>query len=236
MQKANNISGCKNCVARLNSILREIEEVDVNALSGNKCCSFYKKGQVIFNQGTTPHGIFVIYSGKVKLFQLAENGREQIVRLAKPGDAIGYRALLGNEKYTASAETLEESNICFIPKELFFNIMSRNPTITTQLLNLLSHDLKNAERKITDLAQKPVRERMAEALLFIKETYGYESDKRTINVVMKREELANLVGTTTETAIRLLADFKHEQLIELVNKKIKIIDLKKLTDITNVHD
>jgi CRP/FNR family transcriptional regulator, polysaccharide utilization system transcription regulator len=236
MQKGNNITNCKNCVARFNSIFCEIEDADINSLNANKGCSHYKKGQVIFKQGSTPHGIYVVYSGKVKLFQLAENGREQIIRMTKPGDVVGYRALLGNEKYTASAETIEESNICFIPRELFFNSMSRNSTITTHLMNLLSHDLKNAERKITDLAQKPVRERMAEALLFIKETYGYENDKRTLNVVLKREELANLIGVTTETAIRLLADFKRERLIDLIGKKIKITNIQKLIDVTNVHD
>ena len=114
--------------------------------------------------------------------------------------------------------------------------MNRNASITTQLLSLLSHDLKNAEQKITGLAQKPVRERMAEALLFIKETYGTESDKRTINVVLKREEIANLVGTTTETAIRLLADFKKEKLIDLNGKKIVLLDVKKLAEVTNAHD
>ena len=236
MSSANNNTNCKNCNSRLNSIFCEINDEDISSLNANKGCAFYKKGQMIFKQGTTPHGIYVLYSGKVKLFQLSENGREQIVRMTKPGDVIGYRALIGNEKYSASAETLEESNICFIPKELFFGIMNRNASITTQLLSLLSHDLKNAEQKITGLAQKPVRERMAEALLFIKETYGTESDKRTINVVLKREEIANLVGTTTETAIRLLADFKKEKLIDLNGKKIVLLDVKKLAEVTNAHD
>lgn len=236
MRRGNTSVDCKNCESRLNSIFCSIEESEINALNDNKGCSSYKKSQIIFSQGTTPHGLFVIYSGKVKLYQLAENGREQIVRMAKAGDVIGYRALLSGDRYTSSAETIEESNICFIPKDLFFSMMNKNSSITMQLMKLLTFDLKNAEHKMTDLAQKPVKERMAEAILFIKETYGYEKDNKTINVVLTREELANIVGTATETAIRLLSDLKCQQLIEFVGKKIKIINLRKLTETANIND
>ncbi len=236
MRKGNTIKDCKNCESRLSSIFCSIDESDLEALNNNKGCTAYKKRQIIFSQGTIPHGLFVIYSGKVKLYQLAENGREQIVRMAKPGDVIGYRALLSNDHYSSTAETIEESNICFIPKTLFFSMMNKNSSITSQLMKLLTVDLKSAEHKITDLAQKPVKERIAEALLFIKETYGFENDNKTINVVLTREEMANIVGTATETAIRLLSDLKHEKLIEFEGKKIKIINLKKLIDTANIND
>jgi len=236
MRKGNIIVDCKNCESRLNSIFCTLEDTEIDAINNNKGCSFYKKRQIIFSQGAKPHGLFVIYSGKVKLYQLAENGREQIVRMAKAGDVIGYRALLSDDHYTSFAETIEESNICLIPKELFFSMVNKNSSITVQLMKLLTHDLKNAEHKVTDLAQKPVKERIAEALLFIKETYGFEKDNKTINVVLTREELANIAGTATETAIRLLSDLKSEQLIEFVGKKIKILNLRKLTDIANIND
>lgn len=236
MRKGNTIVDCKNCASRLNSIFCSLEEDEIESLNHNKGCFSYKKGQIIFSQGTMPHGLFVIYSGKIKLYQLAENGREQIVRMAKAGDVIGYRALLSSERYTSSAETIEESNICFLPKDLFFTMMNKNLSITTKLMQLLTSDLKSAEHRITDFAQKPVRERLAEAILFLKETYGYEGDNKTINVILTREELANIVGTATETAIRLLSDLKNEELIEFVGKKIKIKNLKKLLETANVND
>jgi CRP/FNR family transcriptional regulator len=114
--------------------------------------------------------------------------------------------------------------------------MSKNPSITSHLMQILSDDLKKAEHKITDLAQKPVRERMAEAILFIKETYGYEKDNATINVILTREELANIVGTATETAIRLLSELRQEKIIDFVGKKIKILNHTKLTELANVND
>ena len=227
---------CRYCDTRFNSIFCKLKETEVSALNENKHCTTYNKKQIIFHQGTMPRGLFMIFSGKVKLFQFAENGREQIVRMAKAGDVMGYRALLCDDRYSASAEALEISEICFIPKEFFFDLMTKNSTIGIHLLKLLASDLKLAEHKITDFAQKPVRERMAEALLFVIETYGYEEDQQTINVILTREELANIVGTATETAIRLLSDFKQDKIIEFDHKKIKILDMRKLTDAANIQE
>ena len=103
-------------------------------------------------------------------------------------------------------------------------------------MKLLSNDLKNAEHKITDLAQKPVKERMAEAILFMKEVYGFEKDNATLNVVLTREEIANIAGTATETAIRILADFKGNGVLEFIGKKIKISKMNELLHIANVMD
>jgi CRP/FNR family transcriptional regulator, polysaccharide utilization system transcription regulator len=236
MRKGNASIDCTNCESRAKSIFCTIHESDVEAINSSKRGSNYKKGQIIFNQHSAPHGIFVIYSGKVKVFQLAENGKEQIVRMVKEGDIIGYRALLSNENYSSTAEALVDSNICFIPKELFFGIMNKNSSITEGLMQYLTKDLKHAESKITGLAQKSVKERMAEALLFIKETYGFENDNKTINVVLTREDFANLVGTATETAIRLLSVFKSQNLIDFNGKKIKLLNVPQLTFMANVND
>ncbi|MCK6649348.1 MAG: Crp/Fnr family transcriptional regulator [Bacteroidia bacterium] len=230
------IVDCKNCQVRLNSIFCSLEGKEIDALHENKGCSAYKKSQIIFSQGALPHGIYVVYTGKVKLHQLAESGREQIVRMAKPGDIIGYRSLLSGDRYTSTAETIEESNICFIPKKLFWSLMDSNQTVTIQLMKLLSSDLKKAEHAITNIAQKPVKERLAEALLFIKETYGYEADNTTISVTLTREEIANIVGTATETAIRLLSDLKNDKIIDFVGKRIKIVNHNRLVDLANIDD
>ncbi len=121
-------------------------------------------------------------SGKIKIAQPGDEGKEQIVRLAKDGDILGYRALLIGDKYSCSATAIDETSTCFIPKDSFFNLIGKNANLSMEIMKLLSHDLKKAEHKITVLAQKPVREKMAEALLFLKETYGYENDNATINI------------------------------------------------------
>jgi CRP/FNR family transcriptional regulator len=131
---------------------------------------------------------------------------------------------------------LEEAGICFIPKELFMGVLQKDGVLSMEIMKMLSDDLRKAEVSITHFAQKPVRERLAEALLFIKETYGFEADGKTIGLKISREDLANLVGTATETAIRLLSDLKHEGVVALEGKKIEILNLAKLVKIANIED
>ncbi len=227
---------CSYCESRNRSVFCNLEKEDLEAISQAKGCTTYKKGQLIFKQGSYPHGLYCINSGKIKLYQLAENGREQIVRLTKAGDILGYRSLLSGEQYTSSAETIEECSVCFIPKNIFLKFLESNSSLSMQLMKLLASDLKNAEHKVTDLAQKQVRERMAEALLYLKEVYGLENDNTTINVIMRREDLANIAGTATETAIRILAEMKDEGYVEYIGKKIRILRMKDLVHMANVSD
>ena len=227
---------CQHCQARFKSVFCDLSEEDLNTLNLSKGCNTFKKGQVVFNEGSFAHGIFCMNSGKVKIAQAGDEGKEQIVRFAKDGDILGYQTLLSGDKYSCSATAIDDASICFIPKNTFFNLIGKNANLSMEIMKLLSHDLKKAEHKITDLAQKPVRERMAEALLFLKETYGYENDNATINVILSREEIANMVGTARETATRLLSEFKDDSIVELVGKKIKILNHQKLVKTANVFD
>lgn len=208
-----------------------MEEIDAA-----KVCSIYKKGDVVFQEGTYPFGIYCVNTGKIKLSHSGDDGREQIVRLAKPGDIIGYKALLSAEKYTASAIALDDSSVCFIPKDLFISILQKDANLSFEMMRIIASELRKAETKITHLAQKPVRERLAETLLFIKETYGVEQDGTTLNVRLSREEIANLVGTATESAIRLLSEFKKDGLIELQGKKIRLLNPEEITRTANLQD
>jgi CRP/FNR family transcriptional regulator len=166
---------------------------------------------------------------------MGDEGKEQIVRLAKSGDIVGYKALLSGDRYSATATALEDCNVCFIPREIFLVILQKDAALSFEMMKVLSDELKKAEEKITHLAQKPVRERVAETILFLKETYGLYADNH-VNVSLTREEIANLVGTATETAIRLLSEFNKDHIIELSGKKIKILDQNKLIKTANLFD
>ena len=196
----------------------------------------YKKGQLIFNEGGHPLGIFCINGGKVKLARSGQDGKEQIVRLAKEGDVLGYRALLSNERYAASAVALDDTTVCFVPRDIFYDALNVTPSLSLEIIRTLAAELGKAEQTITDLAQKPVRERLAEGLLFLKETYGFEEDEATLAVVLSREDIANLVGTATETAIRLLSELKHDKIVEFIGKKIRILDMPRLIKTANIYD
>lgn len=236
MKKTLPISDCNHCEVRSKSVFCHLNESELNHLNEHKGCASYKKGSNIFNQGAYPHGLFCVKEGKIKVYQNGDEGKEQIVRLAKAGSILGYRALLSGDKYSCTAESLDDAQVCYIPKQDFLNLLKESGPLSMQIMKLLSEDLKKAEHKITDLAQKPVRERVAEAILFLKETYGFEDDNLTINVTLSREDIANIVGTATETTIRLLSEFKNDNIIALNGKRISIMDHPKLVKVANVFD
>jgi len=237
MRKQIEIPDCSSCKARINSVFGELSEDELEYWHSTKGSNFYRKGQVIFYEGNYPSGLYCIHDGKVKLYKIGQEGKEQIIRLAKAGDILGYRALISGDEYIASASTLEDSRVCFIPKDTIFDLFKKNMDFSLYLVKLLSQDLEHVENRMVNLAQKPVRERLAEALLILKETYGMEKGNNTyINIALSREDLANIVGTATETVIRLLAEFKNEKLIATKGKKIEILNLNRLIKVCNISD
>ncbi len=227
---------CQHCESRYRSVFCDLEPELVSQLNNQKSCSSYKKGQTIFLENVFANGLFCVNAGKIKVHHRGDLGRDQIMRLAKPGDILGYRALLTGERYAASATAIEDASVCFVPKDVFLQLISLDTNLSLQIMKLLSSDLKHAEHRMTEMAQKPVRERLAESLLFIKETYGFESDGITLQVKLTREEIANIVGTATETTIRLLSELKQDGIVELDGRSIRILSLPRLVRIANVHD
>lgn len=228
--------GCYYCNARFNSIFSDLNLDETRVIDAQKTCSLYKKGQIIFEEDTYPHGLFCINSGKIKITQTGADGRDKIIHLAKDGDVMGYRAILSGDKYSCSATVIETSSVCFIPTDVFTGMVERNAKLAFKIIHLFSDELKAAERTITDLAQKSVKERLAQGLLLLKESYGYEEDGCTINITITREEIASIVGTARETATRLLGELSKEKSIELNGKKIKILNQQKLIQSANVFD
>jgi len=229
-------TGCHHCNVRMNSVFNVLEGDHLSEMSMHKSCNIYKKGQYVFSENGLPTGLYCINSGKIKIATTGYDGKEQILRLAKSGDIVGYRALLSNERYASSAITLEDASICLIEKDFFFKSMETSPKLMFEVVKKMSRDLKEAEDHIVSLSQKNVRERMAEALLFLKATYGLEEDQQTIMVNLSREEIADYVGTSTESCIRLLSEFNHDKIIELKGKKIKILNLPQLIQTANIED
>lgn len=227
---------CDACEVRQTSILGCLSPEQVNDYTEKKSCNFYKKKQVIFYEGNRPMGLYCIYSGKIKIYKLGDAGREQIVRLATVGNIIGYRSLITGEPYTATAEALEDCMVCVIPASLVFESMEKNISLTNNMMSMLCNDLGQAENRMVNMTQKSVRERLAEVLFMLKESFGTEEDNATLNVILTREDIASIVGTATESIIRLLSEFNKEKLIELNKKKIKILNPQGLADISRLYD
>jgi CRP-like cAMP-binding protein len=227
---------CYHCSVRLKSIFSDMNLDETREIDLHKSCVTYKKGQIIFEEDTYPHGLYCVNNGKIKVTKTGPDGKDQIIHLAKNGDIMGYRAILSGDRYSASATALETSTLCFIPAKAFLDLVEKNARLAFKVIHLFSEELKTAEQTITDLAQKSVKERLAQSILLLKESYGYEDDGCTIDISITREELASIVGTARETATRLLTELSKEKSIELNGKKIKIVSQQQLLHSANVSD
>ena len=226
---------CELCGKRNLSAFQHINNDEVGEISEVKTCAFFKKGQIMMHEGSRPNGVYCIHNGKAKLYRLGTEGKEQIIRFAKSGDLIGYRSLLSGETLSASIQVLEDTHACFIPRSMMFKVIEENPKFSLNMMKLACHELGEAGKLITNLAQKTVRERLAEVLLLIKRTFG-EDDEGNLNVSLTREEIANMVGTATESVIRLLSEFKDDEYIRIKGRKIKVDNEDALVRIGHVYD
>jgi CRP-like cAMP-binding protein len=174
-----------------------------------------------------------VQDGIIKIYKTGIDGKEQIIRFAKAGDIIGFRSVLSKELACTTAKVIEDSVLCFIPSENLFQLVKENSTFSMQLMQLTCRELGEANNFITDIAQKTVRERLAEILLILMDTFGLDQDK-VLKISLTREEMANMVGTATESVIRLLSEFKLDNLIDLHGRKISLLDLPGLRKIANM--
>jgi CRP/FNR family transcriptional regulator len=216
---------CLTCAGRKDSLLGVLYQDELDHVNAHKDSKYYKKNQSLFLEGSSPRGVYCINEGMVKIFQCGDEGKEQIIRIAKSGEIVGFKSLFNEVPYQVSAETLEESNICFIGKDDFLDMMDANPFLRKAVIKELSHELSDREDFITNMSQKSVRERLAFTMIILQKVY----EKEPIN--LSREDLANFVGTATETLIRLLKDFKDEGIIEVHTRKITVLNLEKLINI-----
>lgn len=225
LDKSHKHIACENCKPRDNSLFAGFCGSDVDILNSAKSCAFYKKNQPLFVEKSAPRGVYCINQGKVKIFGRGEEGKEHIIHLAAAGEIVGFRAMFSGEAYTVSATTLEESNICFIGKNDFLDLVDSNPNLRNGIMKELSIELAERATFITNMAQKSVRERLASSLVILNDIY----DNEMIN--LSREDLANFVGTATETLIRLLKDFKEAELIKTHARRIEILNKEGLLKI-----
>jgi CRP/FNR family transcriptional regulator len=222
LDKSHKHVSCSTCGARKNSLFANYCDTDLPVKDDQRTCAYYKKNQPLFIESSFPRGVFCLNQGKVKVFARGDEGKEQIIHIAKEGEIIGFRAMFSDEPYKVSATTLEECNICFIGKDEFLNMIDSNPTLRNGIMKELSKELGDRALFITNMAQKSVRERLAFALLILGDIYVNEE------INLSREDMANFVGTATETLIRLLKEFKEDGIIEIHTRKLEIINKEKL--------
>jgi CRP/FNR family transcriptional regulator len=213
-----------------------LTDANLAEMSSRKGCRRFSRGEMIFYAGDMPSELFCVQKGIVKVYRVGSDGREQIVRLARAGDIVGYRSLISGDRYAAFAAAIDEVEICHIPKSVFMTLLAEPNDLSARVLALLASDLRSAEERIVDMAQRPVRERIAETLLLLKSTYGVESDEATLRIRLTRIELASIVGTAPESVSRILSVMKDEGMIAMQGRKLRILDHAAMVDAANVED
>ncbi|MCE3294397.1 MAG: transcriptional regulator, Crp/Fnr family [Crocinitomicaceae bacterium] len=219
-------------IAGINEFINEAKGIDsLKKLSEARDARIYKKKDEIYKEGAFPKGIYFVNKGRVKTYQTSESGKELITDLHKEGDFFGYLSLLKDEPYTSSATALEDAEVYMIPKDDFFALIYKNAEVSRKFIELLSNNLSENQTQLVKLAYNSVRKRLAEAL--VKLSDKYKDGEAAFSMNISREDLANMVGTATETVIRTLSDFKDDKYIEISGGTITILDYEKLSRMKN---
>lgn len=215
-------------VQGLNKFFHEVQKFDdLKKLSVDRRSKVYKKKEVIFSEESMPVFLYFLVKGKIKTSRSHEYGKELITTLYKEGDFFGYHALLEDKPYSETAEALEDSEVCLIPKEDFYALVHNNVNVMRTFIKMLSGNVAEKEKQLITLAYSSVRKRVAEALLHLQERYSKPAEPK-FSMAISREDLANMVGTATESLIRTLSEFKEDKLIEIKGSSITIADAGKL--------
>ena len=226
-------SGCGSCLNRVHPLFRHLSEPEFENITANKITETHKRGSIVYREGQRIKGFYCVKYGIVKIYKTGFDGKEQIVRFARPGDIFGYRSVISNEPACSTTQILEEAMLCQVPTDILINLIMTNGSFAFELMKLTCKELGEANSYLTDIAQKTVRERLAEILVQLETEFGSD-EKGILKIALTREELSNVVGTATESIIRLLSEFRNIGLIELNGRKIKILDKPGLKHIANI--
>jgi CRP/FNR family transcriptional regulator, polysaccharide utilization system transcription regulator len=222
------------CFEGSSSIFKGLNQKDKETLAQKHNLAIIKKGQFLFKEGEKSHGLICLASGKVKVFKDGVGGRGQILKMVRQQGFIGYKALFSDIPWPVSALAIEDSAICVFEKSSFLSILKKNPELSIKFIRVIADELVSSNNRLVSLTQKHIRGRLAESLLILRDTYGYEADGKTIRVSISREDLANLSNMTTSNAIRTLSSLASEGIIGNTGKRISLLDSSELERISEL--
>jgi CRP-like cAMP-binding protein len=216
----------------LNELLQESGKEKWESFATGRNTEKYKKKQVIYYEGNRPQYLFFVQKGKVKAFKRNEDGKELVTTLFHEGDFFGYTAMMEGCSYKDSTEAIEESEIAFIPRSEFDELMNKNGEIASKFIRLLARNVSDMEQQLVNLAYNSLRKKVADALVLMHEKLQKENE---VNIFLNigRENMAAIAGTATESLIRTLSDFKSEKLIDIKDGKVIILNKSKLKNMAN---
>jgi CRP/FNR family transcriptional regulator, polysaccharide utilization system transcription regulator len=224
----------EQCLEGSQSLLKGLNQKEKEALIHHHVCVQYKKGDLLLMDGETPSGLLCLAAGKVKVFKEGVGGREQIIKMVSPQGFIGFSSIFADNICLDLALAIEASTICIFEKECLIKIVRKNPDFALLLMKELANELGFSNNRIVSLTQKHIRGRIAESLMVLRDTYGFENDGMTIKVYLSRKDIANLSNMTTSNAIRTLSNLASEEIIGIKGRRIMILDIHKLERISEL--
>jgi len=233
--ETNELFQIEKFTSKSDNILKNIPVDLRQSLENQMIDKTYRKGQPIFLEGSYPSGIFYLKEGLVKKYKTDHAGKEHLLSICSTGELIGYSALLCNESYPDSATAIETSRLGFLPKEQFLSATHESNDLMLGLLSSLSHEFSVLVNSVMIFAHMTVRERLSLTLLILSAKFAKKNHAEHVEIVLSREDLANMVGTATETLVRLLQEFKKEGIIEINAKKIKLVKTKMLMEMSKFY-
>ncbi|MCT4600554.1 MAG: Crp/Fnr family transcriptional regulator [Marinifilaceae bacterium] len=225
------ISSKQEVFADFLSHFPSLTENDQRLLFNESLIKFYDKGENLYFEDDKLFGSYYIYSGIIKIYQTGSEGKEQIIRFSNSKELIAFRSVINQELACTSAKAIVESLMLYIPSKLLIKLLKSNSEFAFQMIRIVCSELGESNGYITDIAQKSVKRRLAEILVKLTNSFGLDNEM-ILKLSISREELANIVGTATETVIRIMKEFKNEKIIESRGRKLLILNLDRLKEIS----
>ncbi|BCS86085.1 Crp/Fnr family transcriptional regulator [Prevotella herbatica] len=230
-KKDNNNSAIVRAISEL---WQPLTDEEIKILSDDIYVQKFKRNQLIYKDFDGPTRMMCLVQGKVKIFKVGIGGRNQILRIIKPIEFFGFRAYFADEDYKTAAMAFEPSIVAFFSMPVMMKLMKSNFNISLFFIKYLSKQLGYSDDRTVNLTQKHIRGRLAESLIFLRDSYGIEEDGYTLSIYLSREDLANLSNMTTSNAIRTLSAFANEKLIAIDGRKIKLINSDEILRISQL--
>lgn len=228
---------CDVCSARNPGGMCRLRSGPAGRFAGQRVAQVFERGQALFHEGWPAHSLYILHSGRVRVFRSWKTGEEQVLRILGPGEILGFRPIFADEPYGASADALEESSICVVPRETVVERIRQDPDLALELLAKLSRELRISEDLMMDLIRRPVRERAARLLMGLVEGVGAAPDEAAVAVArIPRKDLARMIGTTPETFSRVLRGFAQRGIVELSRGRIVVRDAELLRRVAGERD
>ncbi|MFH1756156.1 MAG: Crp/Fnr family transcriptional regulator [Candidatus Latescibacterota bacterium] len=223
---------CQTCDLKKNNLFAVLNDEQINRLDQIKSVREYQKGDVIFYENTPSFALYCVCSGWVKLYKVGNRAERQVIRLLGPGDVLGHRALLADESYSATAETIEISVICTIPKEPFLNMVEESPRLAMRVMGRLAEELRHSEEQLLILSQKSVQQRTAQMLLLLmRKSPEKDADCVELRIPLRRNEMAQMIGTTPESLSRTLRQLSTRGILRVTRTDLCVLDKTALARI-----